>query len=406
MSAEITTVSARAKLEPCGNPYYRRVMPGLNVGYRKNERRAGAWVARRWLDGKAVAKTLELPDPDGDDAFYAAVREAKKWLANASLVVPVSISVRQAIEAYRAIRAAAPRAHATDNFGSLMRAHVLGHAIADLELNRLTRADLKAWRASLQRTDKSGPLSVSSVRRICKDLSAALNYAGREHELTLTTQTIAQGLRGEKNEVQINSRTPQVLLEHEVKAIVAAAREIDADLYRLVLVLAATGARFSQVQRLTVGDVDIKRSRINVPVSHKGGGKKEISHCPMPVSDEVIAALLPVINGRQGGDILLTRRGQPWQTARELSNGHWSAILAKAGLRDDLIPYCLRHSSIVAWLIGRFPSRYVAQLHDTSSAMIEAHYARYVTDAFDDQASAWVKGRTYGGAEIVPLKAA
>jgi hypothetical protein len=51
------------------------------------------------------------------------------------------------------------------------------------------------------------------------------------------------------------------------------------------------------------------------------------------------------------------------------------------------VPYCLRHSSIVRGLRAQLPLRLVAALHDTSSAMIERHYAAYVVDAMDELAA-------------------
>lgn len=52
----------------------------------------------------------------------------------------------------------------------------------------------------------------------------------------------------------------------------------------MVLVLTATGARFSQVQRIRVGDVQSDRLRIFVPTSRKGRGKNE-GHYPVQVKN-------------------------------------------------------------------------------------------------------------------------
>ena len=46
--------------------------------------------------------------------------------------------------------------------------------------------------------------------------------------------------------------------------------------------------------------------------------------------------------------------------------------------------YCLRHSSIVRMLLRNVPIRLVASLHNTSVAMIEKHYSRYITEHSDD----------------------
>jgi hypothetical protein len=61
--------------------------------------------------------------------------------------------------------------------------------------------------------------------------------------------------------------------------------------------------------------------------------------------------------------------------------------LKKAGLPSDLVPYALRHSSIVRGLRANLPVRLVAALHDTSTAMIEAHYSAYIVTALDELAA-------------------
>ena len=64
----------------------------------------------------------------------------------------------------------------------------------------------------------------------------------------------------------------------------------------------------------------------------------------------------------------------PWSTS-ELTRP-WQAIRERAGL-PEAIPYCLRHSSIVRG-IKKLPIRLVAAAHDTSVAIIERHYSRFI----------------------------
>ena len=80
----------------------------------------------------------------------------------------------------------------------------------------------------------------------------------------------------------------------------------------------------------------------------------------------------------------------------------WAAIIKKAELPVDLVPYALRHSSIVRGLGAGLPVRLVAALHDTSSAMIERHYAAYIVDALDELAARAVVHLTE--AEVTPLR--
>ena len=46
--------------------------------------------------------------------------------------------------------------------------------------------------------------------------------------------------------------------------------------------------------------------------------------------------------------------------------------------------YALKHSSIVRMLLANIPIRLVASLHNTSVAMIEKHYSRYIVEHSDD----------------------
>lgn len=76
------------------------------------------------------------------------------------------------------------------------------------------------------------------------------------------------------------ARDSQILADAEIARLLSAARTVDAeqgwggDLFRLVVTLAATGARFSQVARLRVRDCQIRERRLMVPASRKGKGRR------------------------------------------------------------------------------------------------------------------------------------
>jgi len=62
----------------------------------------------------------------------------------------------------------------------------------------------------------------------------------------------------------------------------------------------------------------------------------------------------------------------------------FARAVEEAGLPPSTIPYALRHSSIVRGLRAGLPIRLVAALHDTSVAMIELHYSRWITEGLDE----------------------
>jgi site-specific recombinase XerD len=65
----------------------------------------------------------------------------------------------------------------------------------------------------------------------------------------------------------------------------------------------------------------------------------------------------------------------------------WNQACENAGLGMTIIPYALRHSSIVRGLRMGLPIRLVAAIHDTSVAMIERHYSRWITEGLDELAA-------------------
>ena len=87
-----------------------------------------------------------------------------------------------------------------------------------------------------------------------------------------------------------NARPPQILDIADIRRLIDAAWQIDTDgdwggdLARLIVGLAATGSRFSQLTRCTVSDLDVGRRLLMVPVSRKGRGEKRATHTPVPAS--------------------------------------------------------------------------------------------------------------------------
>ncbi|MGY8709727.1 hypothetical protein RAD16_28650 [Bradyrhizobium sp. 18BD] len=119
-------------------------------------------------------------------------------------------------------------------------------------------------------------------------------------------------------------------------------------------------------------------------------------------AERIDEVLLPAIAGRPSDAPLFERwiheqepsgiawkkseRG-PWKRG-ELARP-WKAIRERAGM-SQVIPYALRHSSIVRGLRKGLPIQQVAKLHNTSVKMIERHYAKYIAAALEDLARAAV----------------
>lgn len=442
--AAITTRAARAKLE--AGLHWRGVDPDVHLGYRKG-RRGGVWLVR-WRSGagyrQAKLGTADDELREGALDFNAAVRaarvavEAARAEARAAAEGPL-LTVRLAVAEYISSRDARDsrrkaRQVRSDASQRLCR-YVLGQdrrgkqegtqesSLAKVALHALRERDLQSWRAGLP-----GAMKATTKQRLINDLKAALNsaYAAHRHRLPATLPaTVKSGLKAtasEHDEAVPLARENQILTDAQVGKLLAAAREIDTeeewngDLFRLVLVLAATGARFSQAARLRVSDVQREQGRLMVPASRKGREAKT-GHVPVPVGADVLDALLPAVTGRAKDAVLLERwrhtqiagsiewqrseRG-PWLAAGELTRP-WRLIRARAKM-PDVIPYALRHTSIVRGIRANLPIRLVAALHDTSVTMIERHYGRWIADGLTEMAAAAVMLLVpQDGENIIPI---
>ena len=130
-----------------------------------------------------------------------------------------------------------------------------------------------------------------------------------------------------------------------------------------------------------------------MPKSAKGGGRnrsakktERYSACRSPL--QLAARLKAAAKGRaDDAPLLLQSDGSPWDN-NPGQNYHRQVdkVVTAIGLDPaEVTMYCLRHSSIVRMLLRNVPIRLVASLHNTSVAMIEKHYSKYITEhSIDD----------------------
>lgn len=433
--AEIQTRTARKRLAP--GLYWRAVDTGVHLGYRRAAGSGGVWLVRWRHQAGYRRETLGDADDEiatGTLSFEAAAKKARETVERvrreieAEATGPVA-TVTTAVEEYVMVRDArdsrrAGRSVRSDAARRLAK-YVTGRAavggrkaiepspLAMVKLHELTERDLLRWREGLP-----ADIKATTRQRLFNDFKAALNAACIARRDILDPKIAASVKHGLRSIEDIESdaepvaRDNQVLSDPDIARLVAAAKEIDVeqgangDIYRVVVILAATGARFSQVARMTVGDVQREKKRLMVPASRKGKGAKGYAD-PVPVGDDVLAALAPIVEGRPARAVLLERwravqvkggawepdaRG-PWQDSSEFRRP-WMLIRERAEM-PSVIPYALRHSSIVRGIRANLPLRLVAALHDTSTAMIERHYSKWITTGLEEMARA----------AIVPLTA-
>jgi len=418
--AAITTRHARSGL-PAGL-HWRSIDPDIHLGYRKVQR-AGRWMVR-WRSGVGyrqapLATADDVLEADGANvlSFAQAVSTSRVFVAaarredRAAVAGPVP-SVTTACEDYSAAieaRQAAKLGQESRITRARLRSHVTSDpVIGAKKLHDLRANDISSWRVRL----RAKKLAETTVRRISSDFRAALNDARVRHGERLPDRFIIEikdGFAITRNDPPADTERPSIILpDDDVRALIRAAREIDeeedwdGDLHRLVVGLATTGARFSQLARAPVAALLPDLKRLMVPSSNKGRGNRNRPPIAVPIEPDAVQTLALGARGRPARDLLFMRWGyvragglkwkkaarRGWQPA-ELSDP-FRAIVRRAGLSDDVTAYALRHSSIVRGLRKNLPVRLVAALHDTSSEMIERYYSAFIVDALDAVAASAV----------------
>jgi integrase len=128
---------------------------------------------------------------------------------------------------------------------------------------------------------------------------------------------------------------------------------------------------------------DSASPRLALPSSRKGRGQKKITRRPIPIPNSVADKLKRAASGCAPDAALLVKpSGDRWRRSDH------TRPFARAALAAGLDPaevtiHALRHSSIVRALLANVPVRVVAAAHDTSVAMIEQTYSKYIADHAD-----------------------
>jgi integrase len=277
----------------------------------------------------------------------------------------------------------------------------LSEALAHKRVALLTARDLRHWRDGLAKH-----LAPATVNRTAGALKAALNLVADNDERIISRQPWDMGLAT----IPDAEESRNVILDEPViHRIIAEANHESAEFGLLVEVAAVTGARVSQLARLEVQDVQSDRAdpRLMMPSSRKGRGQKKITRRPVPIPATLAIRLRSVMADKAASaPLLLKPSGDLWKRSDH------SRLFRRTALRAGLDPsevtiYALRHSAIVRQILAGVPIRVVAVNHDTSIAMLERTYSRYIGDHSDALARRALLDTTIpANSNVVPMATA
>jgi len=322
--SKLDSKDARARLKPRAQPYLRALEEGFALCYRRNLK-TGAWSIR-FVEGddyriEPLGKADDFAPSDGEtiltyaEAFAKAGERVKAIKGRALPNGGKPPTVADAVEAYLKLRESREIARrGTDGLRSDARSRLTKHVLvaapdlAAKPLHELTAEHLKTWRAGRSKL-------LADVKRLINDFRAALNEAASTYRKQAPglAEEIREGFKSSEAK-SATAREHQILTDADVRAILAAAAKVDARgrwdgaLVRLVAVLAATGARFSQIVRMRVADVQPSRNRLMVPVSAKGRGVKQRPQIAVQVGEDVLEMLRPAALDPPALDTRIGRR--------------------------------------------------------------------------------------------------
>jgi integrase len=380
--------SARLKLAVRRKPYSGPSLArGVSLLYRRNKT-SGSWVVKAsnghgayWT--KVVGIADDYSDADGKTVldFFQAQGVAKQLARGDNNGDTAPITVDSALKDYKRdlearnanpYNAESPRVHLTQ-------------VLLAKPVQLLNAHELKKWRDGLL-----GKLAPATVNRVCRCLGAALELARQHDERIQNRQAWEVGLAGLPDAQEARN---VIISDAKVREFVSTAYGHDDKLGLLVNVLAISGARPSQVVRLRVEDLHDHPlwPKLMMSKSAKGGGRnrsqKKQERYSVPITVQLAAKLREAAKGRAADAPLLTQcDGSPWgDNPGQRYHRHIDKIVGEIGLDPAVVTiYALRHSSIVRMLLQNVPIRLVASLHNTSVAMIERTYSKYITEHSDD----------------------
>jgi integrase len=274
----------------------------------------------------------------------------------------------------------------------------LSEELATKRVALLTARDLRKWRDGLAKQ-----LAPSSVNRTAGAFKAALNLVADQDERIVSRQPWDLGLATIPDAEEARN---VILPEATIHTIISEACHESSEFQLLVEVAAVTGARVSQLARLEVQDLQSDRTdpRLMMPSSRKGRGQKKITRRPVPIPAALAVRLRSFIVGKSATAPLLVKpSGAPWKRSDH------SRLFRRTAIRAGLAPsevtlYALRHSAIVRQILAGVPIRVVAVNHDTSIAMLERTYSRYIGDHSDALARrALLDTTTPATSNVVPI---
>jgi integrase len=396
--ADLETRAARLRLKARGKPHWRVMEPGLHLGYRRTRGGSGKWVLRHYIGNQSYSTETIATADDSSDADGVAILNFKqaqalareRMVSRAHTVAGKTgpLTVGDVMDVYLDFL------DANRKSGSVARycdAAFIRPKLGQIEVAALTADKLRRWhtgiakeaprlRTSKGETQKYRELGTddeslrrrrASANRTLTVLKGALNRAWREGKAV----SDAEWRRVEPFE-NVDAARVRYLTIAEAKRLLNAA---EPDFRKLVQAALQTGARYGELTRLTVADLNADSGTVAIHVSKTGKPRHVV------LTSEGLAFFKQVCTGRSGAEPMLTKaNGATW------GKSHQARPMLEACDRAKITPpinfHCLRHTWASLSTMAGVPLLVVAKnLGHSDTTMVEKHYGHlapsYISDA-------------------------
>ena len=398
-NSDLKTRTGRERLDAGRQPHWHELIKGTHLGWQRwPKNKTGRWVLRTRRDGKYTVAQIGIAD---DDPKLPADNETVFTFEQArAKAVELSRKGEQPIGGITVARCCANYLDDLAYRGKNARdakyafdAHILP-ALGKMLVKDLTARRLKRFLGDLAKTParrrtgrgreqkyKKAPADDEGIRqrratanRVFGVLRPALNLAFEDGEVNSANAWLRVKPLGGAQKARM-----RFLSIDECNRLINAADPVFRPLARAAL---ETGARYSELARLEVGDFNPDARIITVRKSKSGKPRYVV------LSDEGVAFFSRHCAGRAGSEPMFTLNGRPWAKSdqlRPMAEACRNARLAPMGFHG------LRHTYCSLCIMGGVQMMTLAQnVGHASTRMLEEHYAHLLPGFVVDQIRAGV----------------
>lgn len=390
---------ARRKLEARDRCYWRTIERGLHLGYRRINNAAGTWWARHYLGNRqyeteklGIADDLSDPDSVAVLSYWQAQSKARDRMVQRAHTAAGKLgpyTVAAAMEDYlKFLETEGRGAHTVRDAHYRANALILP-TLAQMEVSALTSERLRKWRDEQVkarprvRTKKGHPQKHrdidgddakrarrASANRTWTVLRAALNHAFQNDMVSSD-----HAWRKVKPFKKADGARQRYLQIAEARRLINAC---EPDFRLMVQAGLQTGARYSELARLTVADFNADAGAVFIRQS-KSGKSRDVT-----LTDEGIRFFQQLCAGRAGNEIMLRKAdGTAWGFANQVRP--MAEAVKRAKISPPISFHGLRHTWASLAVMNHVPLIVVAKnLGHSDTRMVEKHYGHLAKNFITD----------------------